>query len=111
MKTFNLEKDFTRGWLIGSFQNPILQTDKFEVGFKRFEAGSTEKPHYHKLTSEITVVISGVIEMCGKTLSANDIIVLEPNEVSSFKCIEDSVTCAIRDGSFPSDKYEIDEVK
>lgn len=107
MKLFNLETDFTRGWVVGAFTNPILQTEDFEVCIKRFKAGEEEKAHYHKLTTEITIIISGVVEMCGKTLKANDVIVLEPNEVSSFKCLEDATTCAIRNGSYPRDKYEI----
>jgi len=109
MKTFNLEQDFVRGWVVGAFKNPILQTEKFEVCIKRFKAGETEKLHYHKLTTEITIVISGVVKMCGQRLISNDIIVLEPNEITSFECVEDAVTCAIRNGSFPHDKYEIDE--
>ncbi len=101
--------DFTRGWLIGHFSPSLIQTDKFEVGFKSFIAGEEEQAHYHKLTREITVVLSGVVEMCGKRLGANDIIILEPGEVSSFKCIEDATTCAIRDGSFAGDKYELNQ--
>jgi quercetin dioxygenase-like cupin family protein len=109
MKRFNLDKDFVRGWVVGAFENPILQTDKFEVCVKHFKAGDVEKLHYHKLTMEITIVISGKVEMCGQLLVANDVIVLDPNEPSNFKCIEDAVTCAIRNGSYPKDKYEIDE--
>lgn len=111
MKLLNLEKDFVRGWVVGAFTNPILQTKDFEVCVKRFKAGEEEKTHFHKLTTEITIVVSGVVEMCGQRLTINDIIVLEPGEVSSFKCIEDATTCAIRNGSFPQDKYEIDESK
>jgi quercetin dioxygenase-like cupin family protein len=107
MKIFDLEKDFVRGWVVGAFENPILQTDNFEVCIKRFKAGEEENSHYHKLTTEITIVISGTIEMCGKRFKANSVIVLEPNEVSSFKCIEDATTCAIRNGSYTKDKYEL----
>lgn len=109
MKKFNLDTDFVRGWVVGAFDNPIMQTDKFEVCVKRFKAGDKEKLHYHKLTTEITIVISGKVEMCNEIFTANDVIVLEPGEKSSFNCIEDAVTCAIRNGSYPKDKYEIDE--
>lgn len=107
MQVFNLEKDFIRGWVVGAFTNPILQTDQFEVCIKRFKAGEEEAAHYHKLTKEITIVVSGVIEMCGNTLQTNDVFVLEPNEISTFKCIEDAVVCAFRNGSYPQDKYLI----
>lgn len=109
MKLFNLEKDTIRGWCVGAFPNPILETDKFEVCIKRFKAGDTEPAHYHKLTKEITVVISGAVEMYGKILKANDIIILEPGEISSFKCLEDATTCAFRNGSFPNDKYIVEQ--
>ena len=105
MKKYNLQKDFTRGWISGAFPNPIFQTKDFEICIKKFKAGEEEESHFHKLTKEITVVISGVVEMCGERFEADDVIVLEPNEVSSFKCIEDATTCAFRTGSFPDDKY------
>lgn len=107
MNIFDLEKDFTRGWIVGAFANPILQTDKFEVCVKKFKTGEEETKHYHKLTKEITIVVSGVVEMCGKKLKANDILVLDPGEASSFKCLEDAVIVAIRNGSYPKDKYDI----
>lgn len=110
MKSFDLEKDFTRGWLVGMFSNPILLTDKFEICIKKFKAGETESIHYHKLTTEVTIVISGVVEMCGKIFKANSVIVLEPEEASSFKCVEDAITVAFRNGSFPQDKYIVDPV-
>lgn len=108
MQKFNLSKDFKRGWVAGAFPNPIFQTDKFEICIKHFKAGECEKTHYHKLTKEVTIVISGVVEMCGQKLYPDDIIVLEPGEISNFKCLEDAVTCAFRNGSYPDDKYEIE---
>lgn len=111
MKHFDLEKDFTRGWMVGAFSNPILQTNQFEITVKRFKAGETEPNHFHKLTKEVTVVISGIVEMCGQTFGPNSVIVLEPNEVSAFKCLEDATTMAFRNGSFPGDKYIVDDTK
>lgn len=99
--------NFIRGWLCGNFEPALIKTENFEVGVKYFKAGEFEKTHYHKLAKEITVVISGEVEMNGIRYFEKDIIELEPNTVSDFKAIKDSITLCIRDGSFKNDKYEV----
>lgn len=100
--------NFTRGWLVGHFDPSIIKTDQFEVAVKHFKAGETEKRHYHKLTTELTIVISGCVEMGGNKYNANDIIELEPNTSCDFKCLEDATVVAVRNGSYPGDKYIVD---
>ncbi len=105
MKLFNL-KDSVRGWFVGNFEPSVLSSKDFEVGIKRYKAGDTEKSHYHKLTTEITVVVSGEVKMNGVVYKQDDIIEILPGESTDFLAVIDSITCVVRNGSYPNDKYE-----
>ena len=98
-------KDMTKGWFIGNFEPSIHQTNDFEVAIKYYKAGDGEPAHYHKIAQEITVVISGEVEMCGKVFIAGDIIVLDPMEETSFKALKDAATLAVKIPGAVNDKY------
>ena len=44
--------------------------------------------HYHKIATEITVIVSGKVKMNGIEYSKGDIVVMEPNEATDFECLE-----------------------
>lgn len=104
MKLFNLE-NMVRGWVVGNFDPSVLKTENFEVGIKDYKAGDCEESHYHKESTEITIVVLGNVEMNGQRYKTNDIIVIEPGESTDFKALTYAVTCVIRDKSIPGDKY------
>ncbi len=106
MKYFKL-KEYTRGWIIGDFFPSILRTKEIEVGIKSYKKGEREDQSVHQYTWEITVVISGVIKMYNKVLSKNEIILLEPGDISAFECIEDSSLVVVKYPSNPNDKISI----
>jgi len=95
----------TRGWFVGYFQPTAYKTFACEVGVKRYSAGDYEAAHHHKLATEITVIISGEVEMNGVKYVADDIIVIEPEDSTDFRCLTDVVTCVYKSGSYPGDKY------
>ncbi len=106
MKKNNLN-NFYKGWICGIFDRAIIKSPDFEVGFKYFKDGDSEPLHYHTSSTEITVVLKGKVKMNGEIFSEGEIIILEPNELSLFEVIEDSITCAIRDKSIVGgDKVE-----
>jgi quercetin dioxygenase-like cupin family protein len=106
MKNFKLE-NFTRGWLIGDFEPNVIKTDQFEFSVKKYEVGDEEAKHYHKITQEISVIVSGKFEMNGKILEEGDITLLEPGEVAKFKCLESGQTAVIKIPSIKNDKFII----
>ena len=108
MKNFKLE-DFTRGWLIGDFKPNIIETDQFEFGIKKYNAGDEEDKHYHAIAKELSVTISGKFEMNGQILTEGDIILLEPDEPSKFKCLESGYTAVIKMPSVKNDKFIISD--
>lgn len=106
MKLFKLD-DMKLGWFIGNITPTALTTKDCEVAIKSYPKGDVGKPHYHKIATEITVIISGKVKMNETLYSKGDIIVIEPYEVANFECIEDVVTCVVKIPGANNDKYEV----
>lgn len=103
-QSFRLE-DMVKGWFIGPFSPSCLNTDACEVAVKHYSAGDKEDAHYHKVATEITVVVSGTVRMLGKTWSSGDIIMLEPGIVTNFEAITDAVNVVVKLPGARNDKY------
>ena len=104
IKLFKLQ-NMNKGWFIGNFQPSVLTTKEFEVGVKYYNKGDKELSHFHKIATEITVVISGKVIMCEKEFQKGDIILLEPETATSFEAIEDTITVVVKLPSILDDKY------
>ena len=104
MKTYRLE-DMIGGWFVGDFDVSVLRCKGAEVAVKRFAKGERFEPHYHKLSEEITVIVSGKVEINGVQYSQNDIILQEKMECTDFVVLEDTTVVAVKVPSVPSDKY------
>jgi quercetin dioxygenase-like cupin family protein len=104
MKHDRLEK-MVRGWFVGNFSPAAYSTDSFEVAVKNYRAGECEDDHFHKVATEITVVISGVIRMKGFTWREGDIITLNPGENTAFEALTDSILVVVKTPSVVDDKY------
>ena len=87
MSTAKLE-DMIKGWFIGNFEPTLLRTNDVEVAVKSYNKGDYEEKHYHKIATEITVIVSGKVKMNGIEYSKGDIVVMEPNEATDFECLE-----------------------
>lgn len=104
MKIDNLEK-MIRGWFVGNFEPSVLKTDKVEVGVKSYKAGDYEDKHFHKVATEITVIIYGEVEMNGIRYKENDIIIIEPNDVTDFRAITDCKNVVVKIPGVSNDKF------
>ena len=98
-------KDFFKGWFIGNFDPSLIKTNDVEVAIKKYKAGDHEDSHYHKIATEITAIVSGEVEMNGIKYIADDIIVIEPNDRTDFKCLTDVVTVVVKYPGANDDKY------
>jgi len=110
MKNARLE-DMVKGWFVGAFTPAAFQTDTCEVAIKTYKTGDNEAAHYHKIASEITAIISGEVQMCGKIWGAGDIIVLSPGEVTAFVCLKDAITVCVKLPGVLQDKYEVSDTE
>jgi quercetin dioxygenase-like cupin family protein len=98
--------DYIKGWLVGDFEPSLFISKDIEIGIKRYKKGDKEPKHYHKKSTEYTIVISGVVSMLGKHWKEEEIIYIPPLMENEFECIEDSILLVIKTPSTIGDKYE-----
>lgn len=103
-KKYSLQ-DFKNGWIVGNFSPAILRSEGFEVAVKYYSKGNYEKAHFHEIASEITVIVSGEVEMQGNKYSAGDIVEVSPRVATDFKALADTVTVVIKTPSVINDKF------
>lgn len=101
--------EMVKGWFVGGFKPTVFSTEACEVGVKAYKAGDNEAAHYHKIATEITLVLSGSVSMRGQTWSEGDIIVLEPGDVTAFEAITDATTVVVKVPGALDDKYVVGE--
>jgi quercetin dioxygenase-like cupin family protein len=104
MKVAKLD-DMVRGWFVGDFSPTTFATQDVEVGVKRYVAGESEARHYHKVATEVTLILSGHVRMNGVEYRTGDIITIAPNESADFEVIEDTVTVVVKLPGALNDKY------
>jgi len=98
-------EEMVKGWFIGNFEPTLYQTNDVEVGIKQYKAGDHETSHYHKISTEFTVVLNGEVEMSGKRYKDGDIIKINPGVSTDFKAITDVTTVVVKIPGANNDKY------
>ena len=109
MKLYKLN-DMVKGWFVGLFKPTVFKTDAVEVGVKKYLAGDAEQYHYHKIATEVTLILKGKVEMNGIVYYSGDIIVIPPNESTDFKALKDTINVVVKIPGALDDKY-IGEIK
>ena len=104
MKVTKLD-NMIKGWFVGNFEPSILKTNDVEVAVKEYKKGDKEDTHYHKIATEITVIVSGKVKMNNFTYMQGDIITIEPHESTDFEAIEDTVCTVVKYPGASNDKY------
>ncbi len=97
--------DMVKGWFVGDFAPTVARTGDCEVAVKHYRAGDHEGTHHHRVATEITVIVSGEVEMLGRTWSAGDIVVIEPGEATSFTALTDATNVVVKLPGAGNDKY------
>ena len=97
--------EFTKGWLVGDFTPAIFNSKDIEVGVKYYTRGEFESRHVHKIITEYTIVLKGIVRMNDVLYGEKRIIKIDPNESTDFYCEEDAITLVIKTPSIPSDKH------
>lgn len=93
------------GWFVGGFKPTAFDTQACEVGVKTYQAGYYEPPHYHKIATEITLILSGRVLMCGQEWRGGDIVVIEPGDVTDFLAITDVTNVVVKVPGALDDKF------
>lgn len=97
--------EMIKGWFVGGFHPSVVQTNDVEVAVKHYKAGDKEEMHYHKLATEVTVIVSGRVRMCGLEFGPGQIVTLEPNEPTAFEALTDAVNVVVKLPGAANDKY------
>ncbi len=97
--------DMARGWFVGDFSPTVLATQAAEVGVKFYSAGDKEDLHYHKIATEITLILTGLVRMNGHEYGAGDIVVIEPLESTDFEALTDTTSVVVKIPGALNDKY------
>lgn len=98
-------QDMVKGWFVGDFSPAALRTSACEVAVKHYRAGDHEALHHHLVATEITLIISGEVEMMGRRWGPGDIVVAEPGDATEFRAHTDAINVVVKLPSVPSDKY------
>lgn len=106
MKVARLNQ-MVRGWFVGNFAPTLYRTNHVEVAVKKYCAGDAENAHYHKIATEMTVIVSGSVCMNGVCYHEGDIIVMEPGDVTDFQALTDVVNVVVKIPGANNDKYEM----
>lgn len=104
MKTAHLN-DMFKGWFVGNFDPTLYRTNDVEVAVKIYKVGDFEAAHYHKVATELTVIVSGSVRMNGIEYCAGDIVVMEPGDITDFKALTDAVNVVVKLPGANNDKY------
>jgi quercetin dioxygenase-like cupin family protein len=97
--------DMKGGWFVGDFSPSVHASENFEVAVKEYEKGEFEESHTHRLALEITLIVSGKVQMNQKIFSAGDIIKILPGEFTDFRALEETITCVVKTPSVREDKF------
>lgn len=99
--------DLVNGWFVGDFIPTIIKTNDVEVAVKYYKRGDKEESHFHKISTEVTVVCYGRVLFNGKEYSTGDIVIFEPYESTDFEALEDSITTVVKYPGAKNDKYKV----
>ena len=106
MKVYKID-NMMNGWFIGNFFPSVLKTSDVEVAVKKYVSGAREKIHYHKIATEVTLIVDGEIEMNNVKYSSGDILVIFPKETADFKAITNVINVVVKIPSASNDKFEV----
>lgn len=104
MRATKLE-NMIKGWFVGDFEPTLYKTNDVEIAVKKYKQGDYEDWHYHKIATELTVIISGRVEMNKVEYGPGDIITIEPNEGTDFHALTDAVNVVVKIPGANDDKY------
>jgi quercetin dioxygenase-like cupin family protein len=97
--------DFKNGWLVGDFSPALVNTKDVEVAVFYLKKGDKADGHFHKVSTEYNVIVSGMAIKDGKVLTSGDIFVYRPNERSYVEYLEDTQLVVIKTPATKGDKF------
>ena len=100
-----LDLNHFRGWFVGSFEPTLVHSKDIEVGVKRVKKGTSPDFHYHKLKTEYTILLEGLVSIEGVSYSPITCFQIDPYIKAPLFFLEDSLILVINTPSCKGDKY------
>lgn len=100
-------EDYKGGWFVGDFEPTAFKTKDFEVCYKQHKAGEKWDTHYHKIGTEINVLIEGEMIIQNQHLVKGDVFVIYPFEIADPEFLTDCTVLIVKTPSDTNDKYVI----
>ena len=83
-------EDMKGGWFIGNFE-PTWKTEHLKLLVHDYKKGEQKEPHYHKLGTEINLLLEGKFILrnydgkgTDQELNKGDVFIIHPYEIASF---------------------------
>jgi hypothetical protein len=105
LKKLKLSDSGARGWFIGDFPEAVVRSKDFEVCYQVNSQDYDVAPHYHKVITEIQLVVRGRMIVNGVEFGVGDICYLEPGDHYYSSYLEPTDVVAVKFPSVPGDKY------
>jgi len=105
LKKLKLSDSGARGWFVGDFPEAVYRTQDFEVCYQKDSQTYPTVDHYHKVITEIQLVIKGCLVVNGEEFRAGEICLLEPGDEYLSHYLEPTDVVAVKFPSRPDDKY------
>lgn len=103
--------EMVKGWFVGNFEPSLYKTNDVEVAVKRYRKGDYEGSHYHKIATEITVIVEGKVRMFHEVFEEGEIVVAEPGDITDFEALADTVNVVVKLPGANNDKYGAEETE
>jgi hypothetical protein len=100
-------EDYKGGWFVGNFIPTAFDTKDFEVCYKKHKKGEKWETHYHKVSTEINLLVEGEMVIQNNKLRSGDVFVIKPYEVADPDFLTDCTVLIIKTPSDTNDKYII----
>ena len=99
--------DNYKGWFVGDFEPNLLISKNLEFGYKKIPKGTKPDYHFHKIKTEYTILIEGLIrlEMSNQIIKPITCIKLNPNEKNDQYFLDDCLIIIINSPSAKNDKF------
>lgn len=104
MQIFILDS-MIKGWFVGDFEPCAWKSKDFEVAVKYYKKGECEAKHYHKIATEITLIVQGCVKMGGVEFKQGQIVLVEPQTSVDFIALTDAITAVVKVPSVKNDKF------
>lgn len=104
-KKFRLREAGDRGWFVGSFERAVLKTDAVEAALQHNLKGETSPAHYHKIATEVNLIISGMVKINGEIYIEGQGVVFYPDDICECEYLDDTTTMVIKVPGPLNDKY------